>query len=157
MKNIGTVYSIALGILLCSMIGVSSLEAQSSQLENSSVKLSGSRFKAEEIVAKANVICVGEIVQIGPPLTRAAAQASYPGVKIQISQCLKGDLSSPALIEIVVAKEPNVTEEAPKAGTTYIFFIKQTTSWNMVLKLLPATDDNIAKVKAMIAAAPAGK
>jgi len=48
-------------------------------------------------------------------------------------------------------------QKPPESGNSYIFFVRKNGSEFAVLKLLPATDANIAKVKALIAAAPAPK
>lgn len=49
----------------------------------------------------------------------------------------------------------------PKYGNSYIFFVNRNYSGSdnpfTALKLLPATDDNIAKVKKLIATASASK
>ena len=51
----------------------------------------------------------------------------------------------------------NSHEQLPKVGNTYIFFVKKIAHPDpdpyRAIKLLPATDDNIAKVKALIAQA----
>jgi hypothetical protein len=157
MKIMNKLYLGLLGVLVCVGYGFQCLDAQNTSSIDSQVKLSGSSLRSGDLIVKSDVICVGEITTIGSPLSRATGQDTYAGVKIQISQDLKSHIDSPALVEIVVAKEHDLKEEAPELETSYIFFIKKIPGWNIVLKLLPATDDNIAKVKALIAAAPAPK
>jgi hypothetical protein len=135
--------------------------ALSETRENISIKLSGSDLKSEDIVLKANAVFVGEITELGHPNTKAPGQNVYHGVQIKVLQVLRGSVDAQVTVTLYIHFAPNSSENPPKVGNTYIFFAHKNTEvgWNpfTVLKLLPATDDNIAKVKALIAAAPASK
>ncbi|MCE0482915.1 MAG: hypothetical protein LV479_01600, partial [Methylacidiphilales bacterium] len=81
------------------------------------------------------------------------------GNKIKVLQVIRGSVEGQVTISFKI--RGGLHEQPPQEGDTYIFFAHKNTEpgWDnyTVLKLLPATDDNIAKVKALIAAAPAPK
>ncbi|MDB4793750.1 hypothetical protein OAG63_01825, partial [Methylacidiphilales bacterium] len=88
-------------------------------------------------------------------------RAAYHGVQVKILQVLRGAADTQVTVTLYATFEENVHEQPPKINGTYIFLAHKNTEvgWDQytVLKLLPATDDNIAKVKALITAAPASK
>ena len=77
-------------------------------------------------------------------------------MKVKSSQVLFGKVSDIILVTVHVTWDSRVHEEVPVKGDSYIFFLKKGSQEGLdpftVFKLLPATDDNIAKVKALIAA-----
>ncbi len=124
--------------------------------------LSGSAQKSEEIAAKANTVFIGKIIELGDPVPIAMDTASYSGVQVKVLQILRGTVNDEVVkVTLHTTWGRNMHETPPVIGNTYIFFARKNTEkgWNpyTVLKLLPATDDNITKVKALIAAAPEAK
>jgi hypothetical protein len=118
-----------------------------------SPKLPGSTVKTEEVALKCDAVFVGQITDIGhwgPPTSPDLI--SLQGVKIKILQVLRGSVDSEISVEIFWFDTNS--EESPKAQSTYIFFLNKThvenTIQNIVPKLLPATEDNIAMVKKLI-------
>lgn len=134
------------------MVKAQNIPAGASQ--NQSI-LSGSRLKSEDVTTKVDAVFIGEIEEIGFPTTLSPGALTYHGVKVKVLQVLRGSVGAEVTVTLYAERTSNVREQAPKVSGTYIFFIKQTPGWNIVHKLLPATDDNIAKVKQLIAAAPA--
>jgi hypothetical protein len=73
--------------------------------------------------------------------------------EITILQVLKGNAFGSLEVGFSVIRGPKNTEAEPNLDDKYIIMM----SGHDVRKLLPATDANIAKIKALIAAAPAAK
>jgi hypothetical protein len=125
--------------------------------------LTGSAQKSEEIAAKADVVVfIGKIIELGDPVPASTDTASYSGVQVKVLQVLRGTVDGDVVkVTLRTTWGRNVHESPPVVGSTYIFFARKNTEkgWNpyTVLKLLPATDATTAKVKALIAAAPASK
>ncbi len=136
------------------------LNAQDS-IEVESTKLSGSDLKSEDAAAKSDGIFVGKITQIGLPNAKAAGQVAYYGNKVHVLQVLRGAIGAQVKVTLYVHYVSDIPENPPKVDGTYIFFVKKIANPDpdpyKALKLLPATDANIARVQALIAAAPAGK
>jgi len=114
-------------------------------------KLAGSYLRLEDILAKSDIVFVGEIERIGWPDVKEAGIDSYHGVRVKVIQTLKGSLGSEASVEIGVREGE---ETAPHVGTRYLFFIVKEIGWLTVRKLVVANDATIAQVKQLIAAAP---
>ncbi len=118
-------------------------------------KLFGSGLEIETILPKSNLVFVGEITHLikGPA---ASPDMHTNFVEVKVLQVLRGSVGAQIrfTMDILAA---NDSEAVPKAGDVYLFFIEQNTGRNTALKLLPSTGDNIAKIKALIAAAPPSK
>lgn len=141
---------------------VKALKAQNAPTETGraeSTNLAGSTLKMEDTVLKANAIFVGEIIQEGIPDVSAPGRSAYSGVKVKVLQVLRGSVDAQVSVTLYTTYSSN--EQPPKAGSTYIFLAHKNTEpgWDAykVFKLLPATDENIAKVKQLIAVGPAPK
>jgi hypothetical protein len=115
-------------------------------------KLPGSRTTATDAVAKCDEIFVGQIKKVGTGTelspeheTRYIQQISYQPLRIfaKLRRAYRVD-----------ANVGEYHETFPNAGESDIFFVHNkagTTNSYTVVKLLPATDDNIAMVKMLIA------
>ena len=125
--------------------------------------LSGSTFKSEDVLAKADVVFVGTITEAGSevllPPTAPYAGPLYGGVKVNVLQVLRGSIGAQVSVSLFTSFVHH--EKLHTVGSSYIFFVKKNAPGQpdpyTALKLLPATGDNIAKVKALIATAPASK
>jgi len=146
-------------LLLASIVALAighSLEAQNttSGMRQTDIKLSGSDKKPEEVVANADTIFVGEIAEIGMGDTKATDRCAYYGVKVKVLQVLKGKPDSQVVVTLYTTFGGGIQEYAPKVGISYIFFAHKNTEvgWDAytVIKLLPATDDHVTKVKGLI-------
>ena len=123
--------------------------------QNPSSGLSGSDLKAEDVVVKSDAVFIGNITGVV-----AGASAKEQGVttfvvSVGVTECLRGDVAGQLTASLKVFM--GYRQKPPESGNSYIFFVRKNGSEFAVLKLLPATDANIAKVKALIAAAPAPK
>jgi hypothetical protein len=149
-----------IGILLVySILSIQGLKSQDVGPQNASPSLSGSRSKLEDVITKADDIFVGKMLQTGPITVTAPGQIGCSGNKIEVLQTLRGSVNSQITVSFNVHYDSH--EQLPKVGNTYIFFVKKVIHPDpdpyRAIKLLPSTDDNIAKVKALIAATPTGK
>ena len=113
-------------------------------------------------MTKADAVFVGQITRLGSSNLKELGVAVYRGVQVTASQILRGSLDPQSTFTLrVMMLSTRSTENPPTVGSSYIFFVKRDDaskdSTYTVLKLLPATNDNIAKIKALIAAAPAAK
>jgi len=126
-------------------------------------KITGSRITAEDALQKSDVIFIGQITSLGVEEYHETAEPypgpNYQGAKVKVVQTLRGSLKSPAVMTIFVGSVV-YQETIPTVGYLYIVFAIRTIKPDrhnpdpfVILKLLPATDDNTAKVKSMIFAA----
>ena len=107
----------------------------------------GSRIKTEDAVSKSDAVFIGKITKVGFISVAAPNESSYVGTEVMVSEALKGSSKG----RMTVRLHRVYPEQALKAGDFDIFFVTGAT----VLKLLPATDGNIATVKNLIAQLPA--
>jgi hypothetical protein len=75
----------------------------------------------------------------------------YPVARVKILEALKGTFDDSKFVGIYPS---DILKEAtPKEGTLYIFFVKyagNASTPHIVFKVLPVTEDNIAKMKNLI-------
>jgi hypothetical protein len=119
--------------------------------------LSGSRYKIEDVIQKRVAVFVGKINDLGGSSGRSIGVDVYHRVMVTCLQNLSGHVDTQLKVRLNVSWPD---EAPPVLNTPYIFVVRKeegSLSDYDVLKLLPATDDNIAKVKALIAAAPPPK
>lgn len=124
--------------------------------------LSGSTLKSEDLASKCDAIFIGQIAKLGYPVLASAGAVSYHGVEVKVLQVLRGSIDGEVVkVTLLAMSGQNVHEAPPEVGNTYIFFVHKNTEkgWNpyTAIKLLPATNDHVTKIKALIAAAPASK
>jgi hypothetical protein len=105
-----------------------------------------------EVAAAANIV-LAKFTNVKGSGAASMLGTLYHG-NIKILQVLKGDASGNVEVGFSVIQGPKDTEVEPNLTDIYIIVLA---GHHEIRKLLPATDDNIAKVKALIAAAPAGK
>src|ERR1700677_2910219 len=116
--------------------------AEAAQLPGTSVELSAAM--------KSGIIFYGKVTDISEVGNiKAAGASAYHGTKVSVQQVLKGAIDNPAILEIHVRYRPR--EEPPKKDGSYIFFVDVVDGvWNEVSKIMPATDENIAKVAQLL-------
>jgi hypothetical protein len=124
-------------------------------------KLTGSSLKIKNAVSKSIAVFVGTVRDLGlkapdPPTTPANGPV-YNGVKVKVLKVLKGSVESQASVSLFV--DFSIHEELHKVESSYIFFVSKNTATLssiippdsfFVVKLLPATEANIAMVKMLI-------
>ena len=119
--------------------------------------LSGHEKKSEDLIAVVPDIVVGKFTSLGSGSDDAPGATFYEKAEIEVVSSLKGTLSGNLQAGYSVKSfPPSKKETVPVIGTPYIMFIQKLgpTEYE-IKKLLPATDDNLAKVKGLIDAAPA--
>ena len=150
--------------ILLLILGIEPLNAQNPPATgpNESIKLSGSAIKAEDIVLSCDAVCVGEIEDMGLPTNSSTTGlVVYSGIEVKVLQILRGAVEHQIKFTLNTLKSPSIQEMPPNFGSSYIFFVNRNSPEAddpfTALKLLPATDDNIATIKKLIATAPASK
>lgn len=116
--------------------------------------LAGSLHPLRDEVISATDVVIGKFLVVKARDTFSSMMgAEYQG-QITILQTLKGNESGSLEVGFPVIRGGKNKEAEPNLNDTYIIILVQ---HQVIRKLLPATDANIAKVKALIAAAPASK
>jgi hypothetical protein len=116
--------------------------------------LMGSAIKTEDAIGRSQVIFVGRLVSLGErdnSLDHESDGPEYPVARVKILEALKGTFDDSKFVGIYPS---DILKEAtPKEGTLYIFFVKyagNASTPHIVFKVLPVTEDNIAKMKNLI-------
>jgi len=143
-------------LFMCMALGVQTLKSQDIVPQNESLKLSGSGLKSEDIILKSDAIFIGQIIAKGAVLMLEPGK-SYRFYTVKVATLLKGTLAGEIQVSLDVRNDSRVVEVIPRVGENYIFFAILKASEIIVVKLLPATDANIAKIKALIADYPVSK
>jgi len=114
--------------------------------------LAGSGYAIGDVVASATDIVVGKFTKVKSDGAASMMGMSYHG-QITISETLKGTDSGSLEVAFYLNSAISPTNESePNLHDTYIMIL---TDHQAIRKLLPVTDDNMSKIKALIAAAPA--
>jgi len=138
-------------MVLCSFFNTGNVHA------GDDTKLTGSDLKVENAALHSDAIFVGQITDVGAeeefPPASAYAGPLYHGVKIKIIQVLRGTVGTQTSVTLFV--DFVAQEKLQTVGNSYIFFVTKNRDKDpdpfTALKLLPATDDSIAKIKQLIA------
>jgi len=120
---------------------------------------SGHGKKNEDALKESTDIAVAVFTSLGNRGADATGEDDYDQAEIEVVTTLKGNLPGKLKVFYAVLSMPGKNQESPPVlGTQYIMFIQKLgpTEYE-IKKMLPATDDSIAKIKALIAAAPAAK
>jgi hypothetical protein len=117
-------------------------------------KLPGSGIPVENAVAKSNTVFEGQVTELGDEeTTYPYAGHSNLHASVRVLHVLRGQLGA---YEVVwIALDRTLHQEPPKVGSSYIFCVTKTHSQTIsypspVLKMLSATNDNIALAKKLI-------
>jgi len=135
--------------LTCLALSIQSLKSQN-DLATNTPRLTGSALKSEDLILKSDAIFVGTVTQIFPPSAAEAGVDVFEGVQVKILSVLRGSLGANVAITLPVISNERFQEDAPKVGSSYIFFVKVTGAEIRVLKLLPATDATTATVQKLM-------
>jgi len=112
--------------------------------------LSGSSLKLDDEVASATEIVIAKFTEITEGASSTLSGYRYKGL-IAISDILKGNAPVSSKIAFTVGMQTK--ESVPNLSDIYILILDN----HHIRKLLPATDANVAKIKALIAATPVSK
>ena len=115
-------------------------------------KLCGSDVLIENAIAKSNAVFEGKVTELGDESTPCNGRTSLYGV-VRVLNVLRGQLGADEFVWMDVYL--TLDQEPPKMGGSYIFCVTKTHSQTIsypspVLKMLSATDDNIALAKKLI-------
>ena len=106
----------------------------------------------EEQASKYKAIFIGEFVSLGDgPNPDALGEGYYNNAKVKVAESYKGSLSGTLMADSSVLEmiEP---ESRPQLTTKYLFFAHSgSPGYLQVKKLLPATEQNIIRIKVLIA------
>jgi len=110
-------------------------------------KLFGSATKVEDAVANADAIFVGKVTSIGNGYAKGLGPTYY-SIGISPAETYLGSVVSNPYSYVRIT---SLGEHLPSVGNAYIFFVKKQVGRELLpLKLIPATDTNIAVVKKLI-------
>lgn len=117
----------------------------------------GHEKKIEIAIKESTDIVVAAFTKLGFGGPDADAESFYEQAEIKIITALKGTLSGNIPVSYTIQWYPgNIKETIPVIGTQYIMFIQKLgPQENRIKKILPATDEKVSSVKALIVAQPA--
>lgn len=115
-------------------------------------KLTGSMLKIEEAVTKSGAIFVGQFTSFGKKGAIGPGESELFGNHVKVSQDLKATFDDGATVAF--NRMTDLGEQKPATKVLYIFFMTKNAQTEpdpfTVLKLVPATNDNIAIVMKLI-------
>ena len=120
--------------------------------KNEEKNLTGHAVTIEKMARLCDDIVLAKFIAIGYPSGDANGQDYYEQAKIEIDSTLKGSLSGTITVGYDVLNVPGTDRETvPTPGESYIAFIRENGPIERrILKLLPATDVNVAEVKKVL-------
>lgn len=148
-----------LALVTVGLLPMIAAHAQSAPTSMGEGLFTGHMKKNENVLKEAKDIIVGKFTALGYPGSDASGEDFYEQGQVEVISALRGSLAGTLRVGYSVRTVPGKDQEIPPVvGTEYIMFIQKLGPNECeIKKLLPATDENITKIKALIAAAPAGK
>ncbi len=120
-----------------------------------SQRLAGSIFTMKEAVLKSDAIFVGQMTYLSKGGAGGPGEIHTFRNKVKVSQVLKGFFDAQSTVTFV--QMTDLGEQRAKTYVSYIFFVTKNGKIDdyyadpfIILKLLPATSDNIATFKKLI-------
>ena len=117
--------------------------------------LTGSNAKITDALAQSDAVFVGQVKDIGFGDFKAKGGLMFRGVQVNVLQVLRGAVGASVTVTLGVVGIAGFHEDPPTTGNSYIFFVLRKGAPEAdpydVLKLLKATDVNIASVKKLVA------
>jgi hypothetical protein len=118
-------------------------------------KFSGSGLLIENAIAKSNTVFEGTVTELGDEEVSIYPYTGHSHLQatVRVLHVLRG---RPGAYEVVeIALDRTLHQEPPKVGIPYIFCVTKTESKTIsypspVLKMLSASDENIALAKKLI-------
>jgi len=124
--------------------------------------LSGSKLQTKDALTVSKAVIVGKVNQLGWDVWTNPIYSNSIGTKVRVLQVLRGSIKRDVFVNI--SASCNDHEALPTVSETYIFFINSSSESQFfirkvvesgedqftALKLLHATDANIALVKKLI-------
>jgi len=150
---------IAISSTLLSLVFIAQAFTAQAATVDANEKLTGSDLLLKDAVKTSDAIFRGQLIEIGAPVFKGIGESFY-GVKVNVIETYLGNLDAyessidNVLVSLLVLPHPG-NERSPVVDHLYIFFVQKTKSPGLnVLKILPATDNNIAMVDKLIASGP---
>jgi hypothetical protein len=114
--------------------------------------LPGSAVSLKEAAGKADAVFVGEVSNVGPSGFPTDGASGYFGNQVRVTKKLAGHVGR--LIAVSFYTREGSGEEAPEAGSSYIFFVMRNKSSDLdpwtAFKIVPYTEDERAEVRQMV-------
>ena len=121
-------------------------------------RLSGSDLTSTDAAAKADAIFVGKVLFINFGSLKAKGQSVFRGVQVQVTQILFGTVDKQVTLTLRIQGTVSSREAPPNVGGDYIFFVMKGVTPGgdklSAIKVLDGSDDNIKKVRDLIASMP---
>jgi hypothetical protein len=116
--------------------------------------LTGHEIKAQEAVKRATYIVLATFTKLGFPGADASGEIFYEQAEIEVGSALKGSLAGRIKVSYAVYAMPGKDNEAtPIVGVQYIMFVEKLgPNEQEIIKLLSATDGEIAAIRALTSA-----
>jgi hypothetical protein len=125
---------------------------------NAQERLTGSDLSIQGAVKGCDAVFRGELIDTVPYVLTGFSRNFY-GVKVNVLETYLGNVdeveSDLGNVLVSLSARPSKEETGPVENHLYIFFVKKTkTSDLSVLKMIPATEENIADANKLIADGP---
>ena len=118
--------------------------------DNSALLLGHRWHDQNQIAKKTDAIFVGRFLSVGVGSLSFPGRIDFYNARVKINRVLKGPLTGIATVTYFI-ETVGEKEESPQANTDYIFFLKIDKPTRLyVVKLLPATGENVASVNSLI-------
>ena len=117
-------------------------------------RLPGSTLGVDEAFSKSYTVFVGQFTSFGRSGACGPGETDLYGSKVDATRILKGTYDPKVTVAFAVLSD--LGERRPEMPLSYVFFVKKNDGKGVyfdpyaIVKLLPATDDNIAKVRKLI-------
>jgi hypothetical protein len=106
--------------------------------------LPGSQRSLQDAQREADIIVVADVAATGD--TVGGASSVMVGIEVKPMVVLKGRPTAGELVAVSV--QASGQERLPRKGETYIFFIQDRGGHARIIKMMPQTDENLAKIRA---------
>jgi hypothetical protein len=142
-------------IFICLLVSLSIYAtASTTRADVNDPKMPGHEIKERNLINSKVDVVIGKFISLGN-LGDDNLGASYERAEIQITNSLQGPLLGNIKVSYAVRSFPLEHKEiVPALNTEYILFIRDqkiaSDNYELV-KILPATDTNITRIKALIA------
>jgi hypothetical protein len=124
-------------------------------------RMPGHSKKDQDFINPTIDIVVAKFIALGNGSADEVGATYYERAQVQITSTLQGALSGNIKVSFTARSFPKNEKDAlPALNTEYILFIRDQKidpDDYELEKILPATDQNIARIKSLIAAAPSSK
>jgi hypothetical protein len=112
----------------------------------------GREISLDDALGRSSAVVVGKFTKLGKADVGAPGQSYFDGAEIEISNALSGSMKGAVPVVYTVQRLPERSAEAlPSVGESLIFVIATDGGQTRAIKMLTATSENVADVKAALA------